>query len=372
MGPSSAKEDVLYQDDFLTQKRFVSRPLQVVAEMGRRFTAYGAWILSIVGDGFFDPRTALLAGLFVVTGLGFLLGGFALLYLVPLVPLVRFLAAVVSWGASVFFAVITLPLVALAHLYPAGDGLVGPLARRAYWMWLGLFMRPVVILFSFGCGFILFIVGAMLMNLLFLDWIGPFVESQSDAFWGLRSVLSLFNAFFLLALSNIAFRTVHFEPLRLLDWVDVRAGSGEGGAVATDNQQGRGPIVDRLETFFSSLSQHRESSDKTSSSSRKVALSPSKTGSERAEVAKHFPVYRDRDSGASATATAQASAQTAGGGVLAAGAKAAAQGGKAAAVADVRGGDVAHRAPELMSTQDAAEKELHDKLEKEDGQKDRE
>ena len=215
----------------LPDKAFVAQPLQTIAEMGRRYMGYGSWLLGMLSPAIAEPATMASAVGFMLVAAVYWLAGAVLLFVIPLLPLVRFVVAAIIWGVSVLGAVLSLPLVALGHLYPAGDGLVGPLVRRAYWLWLGLFLRPALILFGFLGGLALFVVGVLLVHVLVFDWMSSLFVVQSQAFWGLRSAISLIYVALLLILSNVAFRGISFFPGLLDQWVNTQGALPETLAV---------------------------------------------------------------------------------------------------------------------------------------------
>ena len=72
------------------------------------------------------------AGILGFIALIFLACGFALAYILPMFAYARFFFAVLVWVAAMLEAVVAVPLIALAHLNPEGEGLPGQSARNAY------------------------------------------------------------------------------------------------------------------------------------------------------------------------------------------------------------------------------------------------
>jgi len=90
--------------------------------------------------------------------------GYTLAFVVPLMPFLRFFFNVLTWVVSLLEAVVAIPLVALAHLNPEGEGLPGPSAKAAYFMIFNLFLRPVLTIFGLICGLIVFLVAIAFLN----------------------------------------------------------------------------------------------------------------------------------------------------------------------------------------------------------------
>jgi len=194
-------------------------PVAGVAEAGRRFAALGTHVMGLAGPVLSEPGALGSALLFVVTGAVFGAAGFALLFFVPLFPLFRFFMGILVWLLAVLEAVVSLPLVAIAHLSPVGEGLSGPVARQAYWLWLGVFMRPLLTLFGFVAGFGLFILALALLNGLYAPLMNSFYSAHSDVFVTVRAGLSLCYVLFVLAAANLSFKGISWLPDRVLQWL---------------------------------------------------------------------------------------------------------------------------------------------------------
>ena len=54
------------------------------------------------------------------------------------------LAAILLWLLELFEALAAMPIVAIAHLTPSGEGLSGAAAKQAYRLWIALLARPVL------------------------------------------------------------------------------------------------------------------------------------------------------------------------------------------------------------------------------------
>jgi conjugal transfer/type IV secretion protein DotA/TraY len=90
--------------------------------------------------------------------------GFTLAFLLPLMPFMRFLFAVLTWIAALIEAVIAIPLVALAHLNPESEGLSGQQAKAAYFFIFNLFLRPVLMIFGLVAALIIFLIAVSFLN----------------------------------------------------------------------------------------------------------------------------------------------------------------------------------------------------------------
>lgn len=213
------RPDALRPSSGSLMRDVASNPLAGLAETGRRYSDFGSYLLGMSGPVLSEPSVLGSALLFVVTGLVFGAMGFLLLFVVPLLPLFRFFMGVLTWLLAVLEAVAALPLVALAHLHPSGEGLSGPVARHAYWLWLSVFMRPLLTLFGFVIGLLLLTFGLTLLNNLYGPLTHALMAASGDVFVGARLGFALFYAVFVLALTNAAFKGIGWLPDKVLSWL---------------------------------------------------------------------------------------------------------------------------------------------------------
>lgn len=87
----------------------------------------------------------------------FFLPGIQLALVLPFIPALRFIFAVLGWVVMVIIAVMGVPLFALAHLKTGGEGWIGQLqVASAYNMIIGIIIRPTLIVIGFFIGMLLF------------------------------------------------------------------------------------------------------------------------------------------------------------------------------------------------------------------------
>ena len=200
-------------------QNMAANPIAGLAELGRRYAALGHYLLATTGPGLVEPNTLGSALLVAFIGLLFSAAGMAMMFALPLLPFFRFFLGVLAWLLAVFEAVAALPLVALAHLTPAGEGLSGPIARRAYWLWLGVFMRPLLTLFGFMVGFALLTFSLTFLNALFGPLVAPLSSAPGDGLITVWAGLALLYAVLAIAMTNAAFKSISWLPERILLWI---------------------------------------------------------------------------------------------------------------------------------------------------------
>ncbi|MDR3134920.1 MAG: DotA/TraY family protein [Deltaproteobacteria bacterium] len=75
--------------------------------------------------------------------------GFMLAYFLPALPFVLWLGGLLAWLVSVLEALAAAPLWVAAHALPEGEGLAGQSGRRGYFLFLGVLLRPPMMVIGF-------------------------------------------------------------------------------------------------------------------------------------------------------------------------------------------------------------------------------
>lgn len=149
----------------------------------------------------------------------FFTAGFMLAYFLPLIPFIRFIFGILSWFLSVLEAIVCMPLVALAHLNPEGDGLPGASAKTAYYFIFNIFLRPVLMVFGLILGLILFFVIASAMNMMYATAaVGTGGVSHGHVALA-RVVYSILYVVILYLCANNAFKMIEWLPDHCIKWM---------------------------------------------------------------------------------------------------------------------------------------------------------
>ena len=141
--------------------------------MDKSLFAFGSYAVVVAGLGLIPgvtlgPTVATVAAGLVnfIVGIG-LTAGFILYFMVPMLPFMYFLFAVVGWLSEIFEAIVAMPLWALAHIRIDGDGLPGQAASGGYYLIFMIFIRPIMIVFGLIGAYVSFSVGVFILNQLF-------------------------------------------------------------------------------------------------------------------------------------------------------------------------------------------------------------
>ena len=224
-GPASvghqlrAARDLLRVNDYNWTGFAGNNPLVGLAELGAYLTGKstgllaGAGILNNVG-----AVTGPMVSLITVLGTIAFFTSMALLLLVPLIPLLRFLLGIAVWLVQVFEALIAVPLVALAHLRAEEDGIAGQSAVLCYILVLQIILRPVLMVLGLMGGLIIFLLMLGTLNLVLSGTLPALTESgQVASLWFV--LMGTVYALAVLAIANAAFKLIDFLPERTLTWL---------------------------------------------------------------------------------------------------------------------------------------------------------
>jgi len=197
----------------------ISNPITALTEFGHRQAALGTYLFGIAGPDVAPAGTLAHALLLGATGLGFMASGFALMFLVPLLPFIRFFIGILAWLLSVFEAVIAVPVVALAHINFTGEGLSGGAARQAYLLWLNIIIRPALVLFGLIMGLLLFAFAMAFLDLVFHQLMHLAAPAGGDGFVTVNVGLTFLYTILAVAAANVSFKGITILPEMAIKWL---------------------------------------------------------------------------------------------------------------------------------------------------------
>ena len=165
---------------------------------------------------------------FVSTVLGLLLiAGAVLAYLLPALPFIRFLFAMLGWIVAV--AVLAVTVFAAAHVTRGDGNRLATQATRLGWLFLpGLILRPPVMLFGLIAGYFVFLAGIGLFNEV---WLPQMRDAGASGGLGPIGFLAMLALYVTIAygLMNASFKLIDLLPSAVLDWIGGRGGAGDDG-----------------------------------------------------------------------------------------------------------------------------------------------
>lgn len=166
----------------------------------------------------FVPLGTAVAG--TIFALGVVLGVY-----IPLLPFVLFLFGAVAWLMSTVEAMVAAPLVALGMTHPEGHDLLGK-SEQALILLLGVFIRPIVMLFGLLMAIVVSQILIKLFHLGFLTVtvtiLGEAISNNSDALTELGVVVSgilLVYVYILISVIEQSFSLIYVIPEKILRWI---------------------------------------------------------------------------------------------------------------------------------------------------------
>jgi len=236
-------------------------PLWELAAFGQNFVEAATWCLSGAGgaslldvfilDG--DGQNIITSILTSVAILFFVLG-FFIGFLVPLFPFFRFFFGALTWIVTVFEAMVGMPLFALAHLTPYGNGLLGNGgAKKGYFQMLQILLRPTLMILGLAAGFVLFNIAITTLNTMFkIAAIGTGNLSGGTPAIG-RLAYSVIYCGLVYVCANKCFQTIGLFPQTAMSWIggqaheermgDAAVIQAVAGGVLTRGLQGAAPAL---------------------------------------------------------------------------------------------------------------------------------
>jgi conjugal transfer/type IV secretion protein DotA/TraY len=177
----------------------------------------------------------------------FIIPGFVLSFLVPMMPFLHFMFAVIEWMISILEAVIGMPLWALSLITLEGDGL-GSTGMEGVKRLFEIVLRPTIIILSLLASIIIFTAAIGFFN----SAMDMFSSAYSDANGKagvFQSALSGFGMIFMYvfavySLANSCFKLISAIPDNFGRWAGLE--SGFGGQIKTGINDIEGAIAGGL------------------------------------------------------------------------------------------------------------------------------
>lgn len=288
-------------------------PFAMLAEFGRRQYQLGLYMIGLAGQSLTTPSAMAPAVFAGIGGVCFTLGAWTIIFALPFLVFFRFLMAILTWMLTLFEAVAAMPLVALAHLTPTGEGLSGGTARQAYLLWLGLLLRPLLTLMGLVAGLVFFAFGVSLLSAVLSPFARISVATNSGLLITVNVAVVLLFDIMMFALVNASFKGIYLLPDQALRWISnfVVAESSETSATTSSpsGQPGQGggssgaliPAMTRMLSYV-----HQQLGPNNSVTSTRLTLEQKAAADIKSQALKKalFPSYNQKDSNPSAEAEA--------------------------------------------------------------------
>ena len=156
-----------------------------------------------------------------------LLYGLALAYYLPAIPFIRWISALIGCIILVVEALVAAPLWLCAHALPDGDGAAGQHGKRGYFLMLGIFLRPPLMVTGFFAAVILMNVLGRILGASFEMFVGGTAQTKMLGITGTFSMLVILGIVVIMA-ANKFFSLIHYLPEHVTNWIGQQfQGMGE-------------------------------------------------------------------------------------------------------------------------------------------------
>lgn len=214
---------------FFAPSSSVIDPMNAVVLFGIQLTTLATvTTVAIVGFG----ATPFIGG--AATTLGTIIGpallalmalGSTMSFVLPLMPSIIWVLAILSFIIVIIEAIFAAPLWAIAHLSMGGQGFVSAHARRGYVLLLSLLLTPVLMVFGLVVGMIIFRIAGNLLN---AGMYYALTASQSlvadswvsFAWYAGILVVGIFMVFVYIAIIELSFSLIAGFPGRVFRWFE--------------------------------------------------------------------------------------------------------------------------------------------------------
>ena len=136
----------------LPRKLSEGNPLVGMADVGHTMITYGSVSLGIGGVAALAdkiPGASFISGLGSGIGTVLLVEGAVLAYVIPMMPALLMVLAIIGWMVLVIEMLVAGPLLAAAHAFSDGQDFAPPQTRHGYSVAIGATMRPLLLTFGF-------------------------------------------------------------------------------------------------------------------------------------------------------------------------------------------------------------------------------
>ncbi|MGH1413498.1 MAG: DotA/TraY family protein [Pelagimonas sp.] len=146
-------------------------------------------------------------------------------FILPYLPAVIWLIAILAFMLLVIEAVFAAPLWAVAMLSMDGHGISSNISRKGWSLLLMLFLTPLLMIFGFLLGMVLFRIAAFSLNGMLFAALSSQMAADPGAFGALSSfltmaVLTVFVGILYVVIIDWSFSLINVFPARVFKWID--------------------------------------------------------------------------------------------------------------------------------------------------------
>lgn len=197
-------------------------PIMALSSVGDFFIAIGwALLISLIGASkipILGPAEPIVTFVLFSGFLPLTLYGIVLAYYLPAIPFIRWISALAGWVILIIESLIAAPLWICAHALPEGDGAAGQHGKRGYLLFLGILIRPPLMVAGFFCAVILTNVLGRLIGQGFEIFAAGVSQTKMLGVTGTVSMLIILGIVVMM-LVNKFFSLIHYLPEHVTNWI---------------------------------------------------------------------------------------------------------------------------------------------------------
>lgn len=205
----------------IVEKLSQSDPIMVLSSVGDYFISI-AYILAgtLVTSNVFSMGSleAIVSFCLFAIVLPFFVYGLVLAYYLPAIPFIRWVSALAGWVILIIESLIAAPLWICAHALPEGEGAAGQHGKRGYMLFLGILIRPPLMVAGFFCAIILLNVLGRLLGQGFEFFIAGTSQTKVIGITGTIAMAVILGTVVMI-LANKFFSLIHYLPEHVTNWI---------------------------------------------------------------------------------------------------------------------------------------------------------
>ena len=144
--------------------------------------------------------------------------GLLLAFYLPAIPFIRWISALAGWVILIVESLIAAPLWICAHALPEGEGAAGQHGKRGYMLFLGILLRPPLMVAGFFCAVILINILGKLIGQGFEMFIAGASQTKLIGFTGTMAMTVILGSV-VMVLVNKFFSLIHYLPEHVTNWI---------------------------------------------------------------------------------------------------------------------------------------------------------
>ena len=214
----------------LAPDRITTDPMIGLMAYSSTLLYYLTWAIGIMAVASAIPWAGAAVSTFAsMTGGLFQIGIFAAIaigFVLPYLPAIIWLIAILAFMLLVIEAVFAAPLWAIAMLSMDGHGISSNISRTGWSLLLMLFLTPMLMIFGFLIGMILFRIGAFALNGMLFAALSSQMAADPGSFGSVTQVLTMivltiFVALIYVVIIDWSFSLINLFPARVFKWIDT-------------------------------------------------------------------------------------------------------------------------------------------------------